>query len=129
MYQQLKRTLLSILGWLCVILGVFGAFLPLLPTTPFLIAALACFAKSSPRFHAMLLNNRWFGPALQQWEQTKTIQTSTKKKAILIVIATFSVSIFILAGRPELQLMLMNLCLLVLANVVRLKETPNTIRN
>ncbi len=122
MYQQLKRTLLSILGWLCVILGVLGAFLPLLPTTPFLIAALACFAKSSPRFHAMLLNNRWFGPSLKQWEQTKTVQPQTKKKAMLIVIATFAFSIWVLAGRAELQLMLMTLCLIVLANIYRLNE-------
>jgi hypothetical protein len=122
-YQQLKRTLLSILGWLCVILGVIGAFLPLLPTTPFLIAALACFAKSSPRFHAKLLNNRWCGPALQQWEQTKTIKPRTKRKAMLIVIATFALSIWILAGRVELQLMLMLLCIIVLANILRLNES------
>jgi hypothetical protein len=121
-YQQLKRTLLSILGWLCVILGIIGAFLPLLPTTPFLIAALACFAKSSPRFHGMLLNNSWFGPTLQQWEQTKTIQPRTKRKAMMIIVATFSLSIWVLAGRVELQLMLMLLCLLVLANVLSLKE-------
>ena len=112
-----------LLGWLCVILGVIGAFLPLLPTTPFLIAALACFAKSSPRFHAMLLNNRWVGPTLQQWEHTQTVKRKTKRKAALIVIATFSLSIWVLSGRVELQLMLILLCLIVLANIWRLKES------
>jgi len=123
MHRHIKRIFLTSLGWICVILGVIGAVLPLLPTTPFLIAALACFAKSSPRFHAMLLNNKWVGPTLREWEQTQTVQHKTKRKAMLIVIATFAVSIWVLAGRAELQLMLMNLCLIVLANIWRLNES------
>jgi hypothetical protein len=123
MHQYIKRYLLLAIGWLCVIVGVIGAVLPLLPTTPFMILALACFAKSSPRFHAMLLNNKWFGPALNQWEQTKTIRRPVKYKAMLLIVATFSISIAILWGRLGLQLMLLVLCALVLSIVWRLKES------
>jgi len=119
----LKRYLLIGLGWLFVILGAIGAVLPLLPTTPFLILALACFGKSSPRFHKMLLDNKWFGPPLGQWEQSKTIRRKIKHKVIVLIIATFGISIWVLSGRIELQLMLVSFCLILLTFVWRLKES------
>jgi uncharacterized protein len=123
MRAHLKRYLLIILGWLFVILGAIGAVLPLLPTTPFLILALACFAESSPRFHKMLLDNKWFGPPLAQWEQSKTIRRKIKHKVMVLIIATFGISIWVLSGRIELQLMLVCLCLILLTFVWRLKES------
>lgn len=128
MRTKAKHYLLISLGWLFVILGAIGAVLPLLPTTPFLILALGCFAESSPRFHRMLLNNKWFGPPLAQWEKTHTIRRKVKRKVILLIIATFGISIWVLAGRIGLQLMLVVLCLILLWFVWHLKEaeTKNT---
>ncbi|MFW5450533.1 MAG: YbaN family protein [Methylophagaceae bacterium] len=126
MQTKLKNYLLIGLGWFFVILGAIGALLPLLPTTPFLILALACFSKSSPRFHKMLLNNKWFGPPLAQWEQTHTVRKKVKKKAALLIILTFGISIAILAGRIQLQIMLVCLCLILLGFVWRLKESENS---
>jgi len=123
MPTKIKHILLIILGWLFIFLGVIGAVLPLLPTTPFLILALACFAESSPRFHRMLLNNKWFGPALAQWEQTKTLRRNIKHKVMLLIIATFGISIFVLSGRTGLQLMLVSFCLILLFFVWRIKES------
>jgi len=122
MRAHLKRYLLITLGWLFVILGAIGAVLPLLPTTPFLILALACFAESSPRFHKMLLDNKWFGPPLAQWEQSKTIRRKIKHKVMVLIIATFGISIWVLSGRIGLQLMLVCFCLILLSFVWRLKE-------
>jgi hypothetical protein len=79
---KLKQYLFITLGWLFIALGAIGAVLPLLPTTPFLILALACFAENSPRFHRMLLHHKWFGPPLQQWEQTHTMRPKVKKKGL-----------------------------------------------
>jgi uncharacterized membrane protein YbaN (DUF454 family) len=123
MPTKIKHIILIILGWLFIILAVIGAVLPLLPTTPFLILALACFAESSPRFHRMLLNNKWFGPALAQWEQTKTIRRKIKHKVMLLIIVTFGISIFVLSGRASLQLMLVSFCLILLLFVWRIKES------
>jgi len=126
MRAHLKRYLLITLGWLFVILGAIGAVLPLLPTTPFLILALACFAESSPRFHKMLLDNKWFGPPLAQWEQSKTIRRKIKHKVMVLIIATFGISIWVLSGRIELQLMLVSFCLILLTFVWRLKESETS---
>jgi len=96
-----------------------------LPTTPFLILALGRFAKSSPRFHAVLLNNKWFGASLSQWEKTKAIRRTIKYRVIILIIATFSLSIFVLSGRLGLQLMLVGFCLILLGFVWKLKETSS----
>jgi len=123
MRTKIKHSLLIGLGWFFVILGAVGAILPLLPTTPFLIIALACFAESSPRFHRMLLANKWFGPPLALWESTKTIRHKIKVKVMMLIIVTFSISIFVLSGRIGLQLMLLSFCIILLTFVWRLKES------
>jgi uncharacterized membrane protein YbaN (DUF454 family) len=66
MTAQLMKALLFACGTLCVILGVIGIFLPVMPTTVFLLLAAACYARSSERFHRKLVENPWLGPYLQQ---------------------------------------------------------------
>jgi uncharacterized membrane protein YbaN (DUF454 family) len=81
--------LLKITGIFFVGLAFIGAFLPLLPTTPFLLVAAACFAKSSPRMHKMLLANKVFGPMIYHWEQSRSIPKRAKIVSLSsIVIAT-----------------------------------------
>ena len=122
MKEILKNHLLITLGWVFVVIAVIGVVLPLLPTTPFLIVALALFSKSSPRFHQMLLDNKWFGPALKQWETTKTLSRKTKRKSTVLITITFAVSIAILSGRPYLQLMLVSIALILLFFIWRIDE-------
>ena len=81
--------LLKISGIFFVALAFVGAFLPLLPTTPFLLIAAACFAKSSPRMHKMLLANKVFGPMIYHWQQSRSIPKRAKIMALSsIAIAT-----------------------------------------
>ena len=128
MRKKLKQYFFITLGWVFVALAAIGAVLPLLPTTPFLILALACFAENSPRFHRMLLDHKWFGPPLQQWEKTHTMRPAVKKKVYLLIIATFGISIAVLSGRIWLQLMLVALCMLLLWFISRIKESETLLK-
>lgn len=122
MRKIIHHYLLVIGGWVCVALGLIGVVLPVFPTTPFLIVALAFFSKSSPRFHRMLLNNRWFGPVLKQWEETKTLSRKVKYKVYFLVVITFLISISILHDRTQLQLLLVALAVILLFFIWRIRE-------
>jgi uncharacterized membrane protein YbaN (DUF454 family) len=74
------------LGFIFLGLGVLGLFLPLLPTTPFLLVSAGCFAKSSEKWHQWLLSNRIFGPIIKDWQDRRCISISTKIFAISLVV-------------------------------------------
>ena len=122
MKNGIQQKLLIVLGWFFVVLGIIGAVLPIMPTTVFLIIALGIFSKCSPRFHKMLLNNRWFGEGLRQWEQSKTMSRQSKRKATIIIIFSFGVSIAMLYQRIGLQIMLLTMALILLAIIWHIKE-------
>ena len=77
-----KRWIYFSIGWLFFGLGVVGAFLPVLPTTPFMIIALWAFSRSSERFQTWLYNHRIFGPPLQRWHEHRVISASAKMASI-----------------------------------------------
>ncbi len=66
MTSGLMKAVLFGCGTLCVVLGVIGIFLPLMPTTVFLLLAAACYARSSERFHRKLVEHKWLGPYIRQ---------------------------------------------------------------
>ncbi|HIP76447.1 MAG TPA: DUF454 family protein [Psychromonas hadalis] len=88
---------------------------------PFLILALACFAKSSPYFHQWLLNLPVFVDDIRLWEREKNIHKKRKKMALIVVIATFSISIFINSAKPFLQIILLIILAILLYFISRLK--------
>ena len=77
-----QRWLLLICGWICVVLGVVGAFLPVMPTTPFLLLAAACFVRSSKRFYIWLVTHRWLGPLIRDYLDGSGIPLKAKVYAI-----------------------------------------------
>ena len=87
--KRVLRGILVIAGTLFTGLGLLGIFLPLLPTTPFLLLAAACYARSSKRFHCWLLGNRWFGNYIRNYEEGNGIPLKGK----LITISLLWVSI------------------------------------
>ncbi len=65
-------------AWLSFALGVFGAFVPIIPTTPFMILAAFLFSKSSPKFHAWMLSLPIAGPAVREWGDHRIVRTRAK---------------------------------------------------
>ncbi len=120
--NTLKNQLLILLGWVFIVLGIIGIVLPILPTTPFLIVALALFSNSSPRFHRMLLNNGWFGPILKQWEENRTISRKTKYKAMVMILSVVAISITIFNEQIEVQVLLVCITAVLLIFIWRIKE-------
>ncbi len=91
------------LGTLFLALGIAGAFLPVLPTTPFMLLAAACYARASTRFYNGLLNNRMFGPTILEWRRYRSIPYRVKWTAIILMAVTLSISIIFYVPWPELQ--------------------------
>jgi uncharacterized membrane protein YbaN (DUF454 family) len=94
------------LGTLFVTLGIAGVFLPVLPTTPFLLLAAACYARASVRFYNWLLNNRMFGPTILEWRRYRSIPYRVKWTAIILMGVTLCISIVYFVLWPELQIAL-----------------------
>jgi uncharacterized membrane protein YbaN (DUF454 family) len=97
------RVALVVAGSAFVVLGLAGIFLPVLPTTPFLLLAAACYARASRRFYNALLNSRLFGPAILEWHQHRAIAWRTKLTAIVLMSLTLAVSIVFFIEVPWLR--------------------------
>jgi uncharacterized protein len=85
---------LILLGHACVVLGTLGIFLPLLPTTPFILLAAACYVRSSERHYQWIMENRIFGKILRDYQQKRGITFWTKVIALALLWTSllFSVS-------------------------------------
>lgn len=75
-------------------LGILGIVLPLLPTTPFILLASACYMRGSTRLHNKMLAHPTIGPIIINWHQSRSIEAAIKRKAYLFIIISFAFSIF-----------------------------------
>jgi len=100
------RAALVLAGTGFVVIGLAGVFLPVLPTTPFLLLAAACYARASRRFYNALLNSRLFGSAILEWRQHRAIPRRTKLTAIALLSLTLATSIVFFLQDPWLRLAL-----------------------
>ena len=92
--RNLKKKLYITFGFLAVALAIVGVFIPGLPTVPFLLVALFCFERSSKKYHDMIMNNKYFGPVLQDYYSGKGLTSSVKIKAILFLCCGMIFSIY-----------------------------------
>lgn len=124
------RMIFFTLGWTFVGLGMVGVFLPVLPTTPFMLLALFMFAKSSERFHYWLYHHRVFGPPLQSWHQHRVI--SVKAKVLSVSMMSLSLLYVIFFSPVSIWLMIVTGLLMgygawfVLTKPSRIPDTKRT---
>lgn len=123
MHRWLFRWLLFTAGWICVGLGALGVVLPVLPTTPFMLLAAFCFARTSPRFHRWLLSSKVFGPLIDNWQRERYIEKRSKRTALLVVAITFAVSIAVVDPWP-LKAMLVCFWVACSVGIGRLSTVP-----
>jgi len=91
-----KVLVLKVTGIFFVGLAILGVVLPILPTTPFLLVAAACFAKSSPKMQRRLLANKTFGPMIHDWQKYRSIPRKAKRIALLTMILSVCWSAYML---------------------------------
>jgi uncharacterized membrane protein YbaN (DUF454 family) len=84
--NQLLRTLVFVAGCTSVVVGVIGIFVPLLPTTPFILLAAWCFVRSSEKAHQWIYSHPAFGKALTDWEKNRSIAPGTKALAVSTIL-------------------------------------------
>lgn len=94
MLSDVKKILFFVVGILSLALGFIGIFVPILPTTPFVLLAAFCFARSSPRFNYWLRSSRVFGPLIVDWEDHGMIRLRSKWIATLVLLLSISIPLF-----------------------------------
>jgi len=103
--SPLVRALLKVAGALCVALGIVGVFVPIMPTTPFLLVAAACFARASPTLYRRLVASPRFGPLILEWRRHRSIPWRTKLFAMALMAISLSFSIVLFVRPAWLQVL------------------------
>lgn len=120
----MSRLLYLVVGFGFLALAIVGIALPVLPTTPFLLVAATCFAKSSHRCHQWLLDNRLFGPIIQNWQHNRCIPKKSKQLAIMSIFIFGGSSVVFFVPSVFAQLATLVLLSIGLWVVTRLKTCP-----
>ncbi len=109
-----------IAGTICLFLGAIGIVLPILPTTPFLLASAACYYKSSPKMHKWLLNNKLFGNYIKNYQEGRGIPRKTKIIALTVLWVTIGISTIFFLDRilPSFLVLPMQIIMIIVAVVV-----------
>ncbi len=106
----LLRWLYRVLGLLALLLGLIGALLPVMPTTPFVLLAGFFFARGSPRLHRWLLDNRMMGPMIRDWQNHGVIRPRAKLMATALILPLCGYSLVFVALPLWVRLALPAIC-------------------
>lgn len=110
----MTRAIWFIAGWICVLLAIIGAILPLMPSVVFLLLAAFAFSNSSPRFHDWLLNHDKFGPPIKDWHERGAISKKSKILANCSIFLTLVISIVLKVSPTIIMIQVFILALVLL---------------
>ena len=103
----MRRALLATAGVVLTGIAVVGIVVPLLPTTPFLLLAAACFLRSSDRLHRWLTTHRWFGPYIRNYQERRAITNRARVVALLLLWGTLGYTTFGVVSNLALRVLLL----------------------
>lgn len=116
-----KRGLFFILGFVSLFLAIFGIFLPLLPTTPFLLLSAYCFARTSNKWYDWLLNHKYFGKIIRDYHQKKGVTLGIKIYALSLLWTTILSSVIFVVDLFFVDALLILIALVVSLHIIKLK--------
>ena len=121
----LTRCALTTAGVLCVAVGTIGVVVPLLPTTPFLLLAAACFARSSDRFYDWLMGHRWFGLTIRNYRERRGTTRRVKIAAIAFLWSSIAFSAGLAVDSWPSRIALALVAVVVTAHVLMLRSVES----
>ncbi len=92
----MPKPLWCFFGILFLTLGGIGVVVPLLPTTPFVLLSAACFSRGSLRLHRWLIEHRFFGPIILNWQAHRALSPRVKRRALLMIVVSFAFSFYVI---------------------------------
>jgi len=116
-----RRFLLIVAGSASVALGVIGIFVPILPTTPFLLLAAACYARSSQRLYHWILNQRIIGRYIQNYREGKGVPVSVKLTTLMLLWIAIGYSVFFVVHILWLRLLLLAIAVSVSIHIYMIR--------
>lgn len=119
--NQALRYILLFSGVLFLFLGIIGVFIPILPTTPFLLLSAACFARSSEKFYHWLLTNKWFGSYIKNYHEGKGITLPAKIIVISLLWMTILGSILLISPHFWIKIVLIMIASFVSLHIILIK--------
>ena len=118
--DKVKRTVYVFAGTVFLVIGAIGVVIPILPTTPFLLLAAACYVRGSDRLHRWMLNNRVFGEFIRNYREGKGITFRNKLLTTVFLWATISFSALFIVVNPIIQGLLFLIAIAVSAHILLL---------
>ncbi|MFC1787331.1 YbaN family protein [Halobacteriota archaeon] len=127
--RNFTKILFIILGSICVILGLIGIIIPLLPTTPFLLLAAFFYGKSSHRLQQWLFSNRVFGPYLTNYVEGRCISIRNKVFTLMLLWLTIGYTIFFAISNLLIQMLLLLIAICVTTHILTIKTIKQQSNN
>jgi uncharacterized membrane protein YbaN (DUF454 family) len=119
--NKLLKWILITAGTIFVGLGIIGIFLPILPTTPFLLLAAACYARSSKKFYDWLLNNKLFGAYIKNYSEGKGVPIKVKIFTLFLLWSTILFSMFLIIQIIWIKILLLIIAIGVTLHILTVK--------
>ena len=127
--SKIVKYLLYLSGFLFLGLGILGIFLPILPTTPFLLLAASVFMHTNRNIYVWMFNNRWFGKQFRSYVKNKSVSKTVKISSLLILIFTMLYSIIFVVDLLWIQILLLIILVAVSVHIFKLKTIDEEIQN
>ena len=121
MKDTVTKGILVISGTFFLVLGIIGIFIPLLPTTPFLLLTAACYIRGSKNFYNRLIKNRWLGSYIKNYQQGKGIPLTVKLISIIFLWMAIIFSTIIIVSNILIQIILIIIAIGVTIHIITIK--------
>jgi uncharacterized membrane protein YbaN (DUF454 family) len=121
--METKRVIFFSLGTTLLGIGAIGIIIPVLPTTPLVLASFFCFGKSSKRFDNWIANNRYFGSYIENYKTKKGVPIDVKLKSLIFLWTTLIISALLFSGNQYIPLLLIVVGAAVTTHILLLRTT------